>query len=387
MGTQNQRGRGGRDNIPAPTVRPANLTYPDIAGEYGISKGLWHALKNLYPGAQDESIVMVHEYCATRKLDPLKKPVHIVPMYIKDALSGQGMMRDVIMPGIQEMRTTASRTGEYVGQEPVKLGPVISVPVTNARDAPENVNRIEVPESATVTVYRMVGKTKSAFTHTEYFLEAVARDKSGLINSMWMKRPVGQLSKCAEAGALRKAFPEELGGEYAAEELEGQQAAMDIDVSAALEHGASGIPDPEADAGPEPETGAPEVNAPEPETKPVDDDATGLVDPEEAKQAEARIAAREAAKKAAPEVEANKRAQAKAAEQADHKQAQKVIEREMPAMKEGLTVNLPEGAASVLNRQMQIKGIESGQLLAKLGESITIANINVALAAVKNWGE
>ena len=35
-------------------------------------------------------------------------------------------------------------------------------------------------------------------------------------------RPVGQLEKCAEAGALRRAFPEEIGNALTAEEMEGQ---------------------------------------------------------------------------------------------------------------------------------------------------------------------
>ena len=39
---------------------------------------------------------------------------------------------------------------------------------------------------------------------------------------MWKKRPRGQLDKAAEAAALRAAFPEELGNDYAAEEMEGQ---------------------------------------------------------------------------------------------------------------------------------------------------------------------
>ena len=35
-------------------------------------------------------------------------------------------------------------------------------------------------------------------------------------------RPVGQLEKCAEARALRRAFPEEIGNALTAEEMEGQ---------------------------------------------------------------------------------------------------------------------------------------------------------------------
>jgi hypothetical protein len=41
---------------------------------------------------------------------------------------------------------------------------------------------------------------------------------------MWSNRPVGQLEKCAEAGALRRAFPEEIGNALTAEEMEGQHS-------------------------------------------------------------------------------------------------------------------------------------------------------------------
>ena len=44
---------------------------------------------------------------------------------------------------------------------------------------------------------------------------------------MWASRPVGQLEKCAEAGALRRAFPEEIGNDLTAEEMEGQHIIDD----------------------------------------------------------------------------------------------------------------------------------------------------------------
>ena len=36
---------------------------------------------SLYPGAQDGSIKMVIGYCRASGLDPMQKPVHIVPMW------------------------------------------------------------------------------------------------------------------------------------------------------------------------------------------------------------------------------------------------------------------------------------------------------------------
>jgi len=53
------------------------------------------------------------------------------------------------------------------------------------------------------------------------WLEVYARESHDSLapNSMWQRRPWGQLEKCAEAAALRAALPEEIGGDYAAEEV------------------------------------------------------------------------------------------------------------------------------------------------------------------------
>jgi hypothetical protein len=76
-----------------------------------------------------------------------------------------------------------------------------------------------VPEFCTVTVHRIIAGERVQFSHTEFFEEACNTTKDGSLNSMWTKRKRGQLSKCAEAGALRKAFPEESGGIISADEV------------------------------------------------------------------------------------------------------------------------------------------------------------------------
>ena len=47
-----------------------------------------------------------------------------------------------------------------------------------------------------------------------FWLETYGEDRNGTPNSMWQKRPRGQIDKCAEASSLRSAFPEEVGNEY-----------------------------------------------------------------------------------------------------------------------------------------------------------------------------
>jgi phage recombination protein Bet len=62
---------------------------------------------SLYPGASIGSVQMVLGYCQAAGLDPMQKPVHLVPMW--DGKAKQ--MRDVVMPGVNLYRTQASRTG------------------------------------------------------------------------------------------------------------------------------------------------------------------------------------------------------------------------------------------------------------------------------------
>jgi phage recombination protein Bet len=146
----------------------------------------------------------------------MKKPCHIVGMSVKNPKTQQNEWRDVIMPGISELRITAQRTGQYAGQDAPIFGAMVEMKFGNTTHM--------VPESCTVTVYRDNGKgLRYATPHTEYFEEACAKKKDGDLNSMWATRKRGQLAKCAEAGALRKAFPDEIGGVATAEEMDGRE--------------------------------------------------------------------------------------------------------------------------------------------------------------------
>ena len=145
----------------------------------------------------------------------MQKPVHIVPIWDSKA----GAMRDVVMPGIGLYRTQAARSGNYAGVSDAEYGP----------DVTEKLGGLDItyPTWCKVSVKRLLPSGQVAeFSATERWKENYAvrggKDKSIAPNAMWAKRPYGQLAKCAEAQALRKAFPE-FGSQPTADEMEGKE--------------------------------------------------------------------------------------------------------------------------------------------------------------------
>lgn len=190
------------------------------------------ALKtSLYPGASDNSIALVIAYCQAGQLDPLTKPVHIVPMSIKTGQKdGAGKdiyeMRDVIMPGIELYRVKAHRSKEYAGIDDAVFGDEVEMDLATGDRDPIKYLTFHFPEWCTVRVYRKRPGDDEArgFSATVRWLETYATQSrySKFPNAMWEKRPFGQLEKCAEAMALRKAFPEFVGAQPTAEEMMGK---------------------------------------------------------------------------------------------------------------------------------------------------------------------
>jgi phage recombination protein Bet len=176
---------------------------------------IWSALKSsIYPGASDQSIELVLDYCTAAGLDPMQKPVHIVPMW--DGASRS--MRDVVMPGIGLYRVQAARSGQFAGMGKPVFGPMVTERVGNMD--------VTFPEWCEVTAYRQLASGHIAeFTAVEYWVENYAikggKDKDQSPNAMWSKRVRGQIAKCAQAQALRMAFPE-IGSQPTAEEMEGK---------------------------------------------------------------------------------------------------------------------------------------------------------------------
>ncbi len=129
--------------------------------------------------------------------------------------------------GIDGYRSTAERTREYRGSdlpefEPCDCGDKDSPPIH--------------PKIARVTVYRAfpdgrVGQAGEARWHELKPKHTQSKSGYGYQDDMWWQQPENQLAKCAEAAALRKAFPRVLGGVYITDEM---QQAGDGDNAAAV---------------------------------------------------------------------------------------------------------------------------------------------------------
>lgn len=191
---------------------------PEPVARRGITEAQWRTLKSsLYPGASSDAVLMVIDYCTARKLDPLKRPCHIVPVEVK--VGDKYEWREIVMPGIYELRTTAQRTELYLGHSIPDYGPLV------------NVKGMQVPEWCAITFYRWHPGTltRIEFPIKTYFREVVATTRDGKPNQRWSRAPVQMLTKCCEAAGLREAFPDEIGGEHAAEEMDGQRITVDAE--------------------------------------------------------------------------------------------------------------------------------------------------------------
>lgn len=146
--------------------------------------------KTIAAAATPEELDLFLYDCKRRGVHPLDKLLHFTKRGGKY----------VPICSIDLMRTRAADSGEYAGNDDAVFTGTIG------KDF-----------AASVTVWRLVQGQRCPFTATARLAEYMP--PSGQ-DAMWRKMPHVMLAKCAEALALRKAFPAQLGALYVGEELD-----------------------------------------------------------------------------------------------------------------------------------------------------------------------
>ena len=164
------------------------------------------------PGATEMELRYFLEVAKRRGLDPFAKQIYAIRRKIWNAERRVEEDRMTIQTGIDGLRAIADRTGAYAPGDESWAG------------AGDDL-------AATVSVRKRVGGEWITFSATAHVVEYMPLRRDGAPQGLWARMPRVMIAKVAEAKALRKGWPEQIGGLYTADEMEQADAhapALDL---------------------------------------------------------------------------------------------------------------------------------------------------------------
>lgn len=177
--------------------------------------------------ATNDELALFIGQCNRTGLDPFARQIYAI--FRKERYEGPNGWTDREVMGIQTaidgFRLVAERTGRYDGQLDYEwCGPDARWVDVWASDEPPYAARARV-------LKRGAAAPTPGIAHYSEYVVAYNGKPQGL----WKDKPRHMLAKCAEALALRKAFPQELSGLYTADEMERANSETIDAVAVAIE--------------------------------------------------------------------------------------------------------------------------------------------------------
>jgi phage recombination protein Bet len=174
----------------------------------GFSRDQVDVIKSqICKGASDTELQLFMATSQRLRLDPFARQIYAIKRWSKDGPTMQTMI------SIEGQRAVAHRTGQYNGEaDPLYCGE------DEQWKTIWNVKKDGFPLAVKFKVYRK--GVEHPIHGLALWSEYAQKKKDGNLTAMWKDRPIGMLTKCAEALALRKAFPEDLSGVYVDAEMD-----------------------------------------------------------------------------------------------------------------------------------------------------------------------